>query len=474
MKIEAPLLSLIASGRAGLAWRVALGAVIAQTLVSPAWAQVCPNPPSPVINASQPPADVCVPDGFQGNPIAFFDDYSWRAFIAMVWPAAQGQRGVPDAGEVVGTGSGALVFETFKADWEVFQPDGHAPSPWSEFGGVPANPCQTDVPTPGVNDMILASITKFQNLGQAGFGKLVGPIVAQNKTYVRYITSFNELEFNQILNGQWYLRENLKKGVSFSNGSIDVKTSWIDMANVPKPGRFYTRKAWLMDLTTGRCSETTVGLVGMHIVQKTASRPQWIWSSFEHIDNVPQTSPPNIGPTTFNNAAGQPMPTSNPIPFPPPETPPPPFNVIRFKPINPSTVQTNAAYRDALRGTVWANYQLVMTQWPIKAGDSTVPGSAPNTFPGTINSSSSFANTSMETFEQRFVTSGCMACHNFTRAGTDFLWALAINAFPVPPSSLTVPALGAARAAALHATPGTPVLGDLKALLESVTTPSEQ
>jgi hypothetical protein len=39
MKIEAPLLSLIASGGAGLAWRVALGAVIAQTLVSPA----CPR-----------------------------------------------------------------------------------------------------------------------------------------------------------------------------------------------------------------------------------------------------------------------------------------------------------------------------------------------------------------------------------------------------------------------------------------------
>ena len=92
MKIEAPLLLLIASGRAGLAWRVALGAVIAQTLVSPAWAQICPNPPSPVINASQPPADVCVPDGFQGNPIVFFDDYSWRAFVAMVWPAAPRRR----------------------------------------------------------------------------------------------------------------------------------------------------------------------------------------------------------------------------------------------------------------------------------------------------------------------------------------------------------------------------------------------
>jgi hypothetical protein len=81
-----------------------------------------PNPPPPVVNASQPPADVCVPSDFLGNPIAFFDDYSWRAFIAVVWPAAQGQRGVSDAGKAVGTDSGPLVFETYEADWEVSNP----------------------------------------------------------------------------------------------------------------------------------------------------------------------------------------------------------------------------------------------------------------------------------------------------------------------------------------------------------------
>jgi len=474
MKIEAALLSVLNIRQMRLLSCLALGAAIAQSFAEPALAQTCPNPPSPAISAPQPPTDVCVPSDFQGNPIAFFDDYSWRAFIAMVWPAAQGQRGVPDTSKTVGVVSGPLVFETFKADWEVFQPDGHAPSPWSEFGGIPSNPCRADVTTPGFNDLILASITKFQNLGQAGFGKLVGPLIAQNKTYVRYLTSFNQSEFDQISNRQWYLRSNLKNGVSFSSGSIDVKTSWIDMTSVPQPERFYTRKAWLMDISTGRCSETTVGLVGMHIVQKTDSRPQWIWSSFEHIDNVPQATPPNAGSTTFNNGAGQPMPTANPIPFPPPETPPSPFNVIRVKPINSSTIQTDAAYRDALKGTVWANYQLVMTQWPLVAGNPTIPGSVQNTFPGTIGSSTSFANTSMETFEQRIVSTGCMACHNFTRTGTDFLWALEINAFPPPLSTLAVPSLGEPHAMALRATPGTPALADLKALLESATAPSEK
>jgi len=36
------------------------------------------------------------------------------------------------------------------------------------------------------------------------------------------------------------------------------------------------------------CLERTLGLVGIHIVHKTTSRPQWIWTSFEHRDNVPE------------------------------------------------------------------------------------------------------------------------------------------------------------------------------------------
>jgi hypothetical protein len=458
-----------------------VAAAAIQMPVSAARAEGCPTNPTPVVNSPQSPDDVCKPSGFGGNPIAFFDDYSWRVFLSMVWPAQQGERGVPDTEKPIGSGSGPLVFETFKADWEVFQPDGHTPSDWTQFGGVPSNPCLGELPSPGFDDLILASISKFQNLGEAGLGNLVGPIVAQNKTYVRYMTSFNKTEFDQILNNQWFLRKGLQNGVSFSNGSIDVKTSWIDMTNVAHPERFYTRKAWLMDLGTGHCSQTTVGLVGMHIVQKTRSRPQWIWTSFEHIDNVPQPAPPNSGPTTFNDGTGQTMPGRNPISFPPPVTPPTIFNIVRVKPINPSTVQTNAAYQTALKGTVWANYELVMTQWPLAENSPDIPGTPPNTFPGTIGFSTAFANTSLETFDQKFITTGCMACHNTVKAinNIDFLWSLEVNAFPPPTSTLAMVPLGTAGATVagahpmgLQSTPNSPSLRALKALLESAVTQS--
>ena len=285
-----------------------------------------------------------------------------------------------------------------------------------------------------------------------------GRWLRRTRTYVRYTTSFNQTEFNRILGSQLFLRKNLANALTFPDGSLDVKTSWLDMSNIPNPERYYTRKAWLMDLTTERCAERTVGLVGIHIVQKTQSRPQWIWSSFEHVDNVPQTTPSNVGPVAFNSGNGQAMPFVNPIPFPPSDRAPP-FNVDRVKPINPSTLETNAAYRSALKGTVWANYELVMTQWPLHANDPSLPGTPQNTFPGTIGSSSAFANTTLETFEQRTVATGCLACHNLVHAKTDFLWSLEINAFPTVPSTLAAPPpLGAPRPMALNATPGSETL----------------
>ena len=93
-----------------------------------AFAGTCPNPPVPSAASPTLPADVCIPDPFTALTIDFFDDYSWRAFVAMVWPAEKGQRGVADEHLTVGS-PGPRVFETFKSLWEVFHQDGSAPNP---------------------------------------------------------------------------------------------------------------------------------------------------------------------------------------------------------------------------------------------------------------------------------------------------------------------------------------------------------
>jgi len=332
--------------------------------------------------------------------------------------------------------------------------------PWDQFDEAKFNPCGV----PGAwGELSLGSFSKFGDLAQAGFGSLEGPLVAQpasNPTYVRYFTAYNRIEYEKIASKQWYLRAKLTAepgGAVFDNGSVDVKAAWMDMAHVARPERYYTRDATVLDPVTGSASKRKVGLVGLHIVQKTPSRPQWIWSTFEHVDNVPDVKLTN-GPFAFNDGTATHMPPKNPIPLDRVlQSPtPPPFNVERVHPINNSTMNANKAYRQALSGTVWANYALVATQWPAKPNSPQTPGSPANTVPGLGTATTAFANTTMETFGQRGISTSCMACHTVTMQATDFVWSLNDHAFP--PSTATPNLIMA-----------NPALRELRALLERKT-----
>ena len=91
------------------------------------------------------------------------------------------------------------------------------------------------------------------------------------------------------------------------NGSIEIKAAWriIDRAKGDDSSRYYTQNALLAvpgDLVRGGkpfCSPVTVGLVGMHILQRNPVDannpellPQWMWATFEHSDNAPLAQSP--------------------------------------------------------------------------------------------------------------------------------------------------------------------------------------
>jgi len=510
----------------------AVAGIILFALCSTAWGQTPTPTPMPI--CTPPTASISSPTlptdagPCNNNGITQFDDFSWRSFIALIWPAAKGKRGVPDTSQTNFPVNVPLVFETYKADWESFPPPTSpnpppAPAPWTSFAGT-TNPCGSSVNV-GWGDVLLASDTKFGNLGLAGFGNFfVGPVISSGfaqstaqQHYLRYQASYNETEYDQILSNQWYLQSKLGNVTFCSNGatvggqkcpaenSVDLKSSWIDMDGIPAnlQSRYYTKQAWVYDPVSQKCSQRMMGLVGLHIVSKTPTRPQWIWSTFEQIDNVPVVA--GATPTSnkqFNlndgNAANT-MPPSDPycVPGQPgsapgcPGTPPPPdvmpddasqakrFNVTRSQPIGigyptPQTDQTtpatNARYQallaKAVPNTPWQYYQLVMTQWPVPGNKPANPGFVSFSFPGTIPGLScvqtvkghyaqqcSFANVTMETFDQGSVGTGCMSCHNSTAhpngpgsPGNDFLWSLAINAYAPPaPAGLTAAAKARAR-----------------------------
>jgi hypothetical protein len=72
--------------------------------------------PTPSISSPTPPVDVAngsSVDQCGAASTKFFDDFSWRSFIALIWPAAASQRGVPDPAKTNFPVGGALVFETY-------------------------------------------------------------------------------------------------------------------------------------------------------------------------------------------------------------------------------------------------------------------------------------------------------------------------------------------------------------------------
>ena len=424
----------------------------------------CPSPvpteiPAPNLSApaaTQVPGDACIPESFSGLPIAFFDDYSWRAFIALVWPVMSGQRGVPDPNQPITAAGVPLVFETYKADWETFQPGGARPSPFDSHSSFwTSNPSQSPCPQLKPRDLMLAPISKFGNVGLAGTGDLVSVLMAQNGTFVRYLAAYNRIEFDQILAKDLFLAANFPQNqnppgppIVFANGAVDIKSAWIDMTGVSNPDRYYTRQAWLVDPISGQCGQKSVGLVGLHIVQKTPTRPQWIWSTFEQADNVPPPdyvppTPPAL-PTrrfTFNDGTAIPMPNGIPPSFVWSDaknatTPPQPVNIQRLNPIHPSTAATNAVWQKALKAqnSVWQHYQLTMTQWPVPPNAPANPGTPGFSFPG-FGATSAFANTALETWDQTNIRTGCMNCHNVVQ-NNDFLWSLKVNAFTPGQSTL--------------------------------------
>jgi hypothetical protein len=421
-------------------WKVAAGLWLLS--VMPVSGEDLPHP-TPVISLAMP-TEVDAPVDPDANETAVFDDYSWRAFIALNWPAKPGIRGVPDETKKIGDSSEPgtqVVWGTWKADGELFQREGLEPPDWSSpdsfvpGGGLPSEASR--------HTMALRSFLNFRDYNQAANGRFGGPLVAQNRTYVRFEVRVNQVEYDFIRDHQLYRQVKLPgtgvPNLRFPNNCITVKAAWKVIKEEELPAaqnRYYLVDAMVLDPVTHTCKMQKMGLVGLHIVQKTLRRPQWVWSSFEQVDNVPEPGATlSTGHHFSFNDPSKPQ-ALDPAIAPPPiskRNPPLPspkvMQVIRSKKIADSTRKTNADYQTLLKGTVWENYLLVMTQWP-KFPQPEEENGAP--FPGPFtgpNPMTNLANTTMETYFQKSASTSCMTCHDAARSkGTDFVWFLQLPA----------------------------------------------
>jgi hypothetical protein len=150
----------------------------------------------------------------------------------------------------------------------------------------------------------------------------------------------------------------LPPNASTTGASVEIKTAWRDFrtAAACPSGAFFC---------VGR-----LALVGLHLVQKTATHGEWIWASFEHAANAPDCAPGSDSPIAPLSPLGTPW------SFFDPKTAPP--SVMTSKTC--SVVAPPQCNTDPQTGSGWKAVNICRTD-PIPAGGASPANCAVKTAP---------------------------------------------------------------------------------------------
>lgn|GEM_PF-963577 len=402
------------------------------------------------------------PEGLENLQRAF-DFYSWRTFIALNSPA----NGDPIEG---GSATSRTQWEdmgNFKQLLDVMLPVKMQPPKWpadkaaiaAERERLMPEECQAahkEMPDRMIVKMIEESFNEpFKT----------GPLIDQQGRYAIFDILMNREMFDYIDTNHLYSKAgqaaNSDLLVDFppgndhppganappTLGAFMLKVSWkILTSEEIKAGNFHMVEALVLmppgDPKVKRpCLPETIGLIGFHAVHKTIGRPQWIWTSFEHVKNVPDRDEVSAGrfngPYSFFSTSCKGKCADENATPPRPWDPDPALKlsfrkdnsfksqIVRETPLTSATRNMNTIFQSMLKGTVWENYMLVNTQWPSTFActslhslsfEAPAPGTDFVKQPDmTCSPAPTFmANSTLETYSQGEVplaSSSCIACH---------------------------------------------------------------
>ncbi|HEV2964859.1 MAG TPA: hypothetical protein VG649_23735 [Candidatus Angelobacter sp.] len=375
---------------------------------------------------------------------------AWQDFIALNWQASistcEADRSVPASKFGQPNNTAPVVWETFKEASEVFQENAAPPNVWCYQKGE-SNARRVSA-IPAGYKVLGANVTQPNTNGAW--------LTDQNGNLTLYEIRLNQDEFNYIDQNQLYsapiqkmfangpgidLPDGTAKFAQYGKtGSMEFKASWVELRDPSQWQYFKTSKAYIINQDRRVPPRlVTVGLVGLHVIHKTAKAPQFIWATFEHVNNAPSTADIQKNTllpwytyynrncdrqTDYYQCAANAQPRSQSPEHPQlPHHPADPhgaaIQVVRENPIN-DTMGDNIAglnrwvwelIRQSNPQSVFLNYQLVDVSWS-SAPASVPPGSRipltsgnPMPNPGTQK----VVNTTMETYFQN--TSTCLDCH---------------------------------------------------------------
>jgi hypothetical protein len=253
------------------------------------------------------------------------------------------------------------------------------------------------------------------------------PVVGQDSSWVRYAIQINRDAYDYIVADTLYRRDvqlrrtarvDYPKGQFGTEtvGAIVIKSAWKVMSADDDASRFHRMRAYVYTpvsenppIRTPSCALETLGLVGLHIAHKTSTHPQWIWATFEQVDNVRVPDGTSLTPSFSNPDCDCPGQVNQPPDRPwNPTRPGKPTQVERVTAIPSRTQQVNADWQSRLAAvsssSPWQYYELVGAQRPRVPTDTLRLGAPEPEF---------LANTVIETYDQGSFarSSSCIGCH---------------------------------------------------------------
>lgn len=350
-----------------------------------------PNPPTEIGGPNPPPV------GNETNCQFYQFAYQW--FFAMTQP--------------VGT-SGERKFETLNI-YQPKQTNQCAAKPLTGRANV-AKALFVRTPKPKTNDFVpVVPVDIDQATGS--------PLYDQNGNVVLYYVLYSPNECQATAAG-------------FQPNTIEVKSSWRILKSADPT--YYTMTATVPGLPN---NPVTLGLVGFHLVINTQLHPEFVWATFEHVNNAPDCTNPQSAPAAGwsflsstcatclqqNGINGCPQCNFNAPATTPPGITGPPTQVCRVyhdgtdpgSTTNGNNNDTNRFNIDTLNSqiagflsqlpsnspmAVWKNYTLISGLWTNGGVDS----GGTDVQRGSLEA----ANTTMETFFQQ-PSQNCFSCHAY-------------------------------------------------------------
>ena len=318
---------------------------------------------------------------------------------------------------------------------DVMLPGGAKPAPWGSPGVIPPK-CQS---LGGPNAVVIRMAGKTPNVLSATNQPFkTGPLIDQRGFYARFELLMNKPMFDYIVTNTLYSKQgqqNFSGTVAFPPGNVDKRYDRHDRrhhgqgglegdgperqsAAIPQDRCAGLHAAFRRSEGRGELRQADAGPRRPAHGAQDHERPQWLWSTFEHVKNAPTQADVNAKklrpPYNFYNAncstakcrreraaaasvgseqAAVPRRIQEPG--------------HAHHSADQEVLDMNASFQGLLKGTVWANYMLISTQWPTNATSKTDPTGLP--------APTYLANTTLETYIQGKVpqsSSNCIACHN--------------------------------------------------------------